>query len=59
MARKKFKDSDSDVLFIAAPSKEILMPKGSMGYIVNKFVDGLDLRPLEDSYSDDGCSAYH
>lgn len=59
MARKKFKDSDSDVLFIAAPSKEILMPKGSMGYIVNKFVDGLDLRPLEDSYSDDGCSAYN
>ena len=58
MARKKFKDSDSDVLFIAAPSKEYLMPKGSMGYIVNKFVDGLDLRPLEDSYSDDGCSAY-
>ena len=58
MARKKFKDSDSDVLFIAAPSKEILMPKGSMGYIVNKFVDGLDLRPLEAGYSDDGCSAY-
>ena len=59
MARKKFKDSDSDVLFIAAPSKEVLMPKGSMGYVVNKFVEGLDLRPLEDRYSDDGSSAYN
>ena len=59
MARKKFKDSDSSVLFITAPDREDLMPKGSMGYIVNKFVDGLDLSQLEASYSDDGSSAYN
>lgn len=58
MAKKKFKNIDSDVLFIPALSREELMPKGSLQYIINKFVDGLNLEELEKSYSDEGCRSY-
>ena len=54
----KFKRGCVDVLYIPAPARDDLMPKGSLPYIINKFVDGLDLESLNGQYHDDGASCY-
>lgn len=58
MARKNFKKIEQDLLFIPAMSRDELMPRGSLPYIVDKFVEGLDLEELEGSYSGEGTSSY-
>jgi len=58
MARKNFKKIETDVLFVPAMSREELMPRGSLPYIVDKFVEGLDLEELEGRYSAEGTSSY-
>ena len=58
MAKKKFKKLERDLLFIPALSQQELMPKGSLPYVIDRFVDSLDLDRLEGSYSGDGCHSY-
>lgn len=58
MARKNFKRIETNLLFIPALSRDEVLPKGSLPYIIDKFVEGLDLSELEDGYSDDGSSSY-
>lgn len=57
--KNKFKRGSVDVLYIPAPALDDLMPKGSLPYIVNKFVNGLELDCLDEKYYDDGASCYN
>lgn len=58
MARKNFKKIEQDLLFIPAMGRDELMPRGSLPYIVDRFVEGLDLEELEGRYSGEGTSSY-
>jgi len=54
----KFKTYQQNQSYLLPPSLSDCLPKDHICFAINSIVDGLDLEPIEKTYSDQGASAY-
>lgn len=54
-----FKDDHQKPLFIPTPGYDDLFPKMSIQRVIDNFVNGLDLKDIEDTYEVGGAPPYH
>lgn len=54
----KFKTYQQNQSYLLPPSLSDCLPKDHICFAINNIVDGLDLNPIERTYSDQGASAY-
>ena len=54
----KFKTYSQNQSYLLPPSLADCLPKDHICFVINNIVDGLDLVPVEKTYSDIGASAY-
>ena len=55
---KRFKPVDNNVLFTAALTRDVILPKNSVERIIDNFVNQLDDELLEGGYFDNGAPPY-
>jgi transposase len=55
----KFKEYHQNRIMLMPPNLEEKIPKEHLARYINEVVDDLELKEIEDSYSDLGCHAYH
>lgn len=54
----KFKTYSQNQSYLLPPSLADCLPKDHICFVINNIADGLDLAPIEETYSDIGASAY-
>lgn len=54
----KFKPYQQNQSYLLPPSLADCLPKNHICFAINNIVDGLDLNPIEKTYSDQGAAAY-
>jgi transposase len=63
MARRaavaKFKEYNQHQIMLMPPSLDEKVPEGHLGRCISTIVDELDVREIEEGYSEIGCRAYH
>jgi len=55
----KFRTHDPEEAWLLPPSVEYVLGADHLSFFVHEIVERLDLRAIEDSYSDEGQPAYH
>jgi transposase len=55
----KFKEYRQHQMMLMPPSLEEKIPQDHLARYIDKVVDALNIKDIEDSYSDLGCHAYH
>ncbi len=55
----KFKEYHQHQIMLMPPSLDEKVPEGHLARYISEVVDELDIREIEDEYSDLGCRAYH
>lgn len=56
---KLFKQGDYNPLFIPTPNRDEVIAEGTLAWMVDEFVNKLDLTELIERYEDDGKPPYH
>ena len=55
----KYKEYHQSQIMLMPPSLEEKVPEGHLARYISRVVDELDIREIEEGYSDLGCRAYH